>query len=85
MTASEIENIAHQAARQAVAETLLTLGIDVSSPGAIQEVQKDMAHVRLWRQSVDTVRKQSLIAAVGIIVSGIAGAVWLAFTLKTGH
>lgn len=83
LSSSEIQHIASETAKAAVRETLLAMGVDVSDPKSIQEMQKDMAHVRLWRQSVDTVRRQSLIAAVGILVSFIAGAIWLA--LKGVH
>lgn len=77
LTSSEIQHIASETAKAAVRETLLAMGVDVSNPEAVQEMQKDMAHVRLWRQSVDTVRRQSLIAAVGILVSGAAGGLWM--------
>jgi hypothetical protein len=61
---------------EAVAETLLQLGIDASDP---VEMQKDMAHLRSWRESVATVKQQSLVTAVGIVVAGILGLLWLAF------
>ncbi len=85
LTSSEIEHIAAESAKAAVRETLLVMGVDVSDPKSIQEMQRDFAHVRVWRQSVDTVKRQSLIAAVGILVSGIAGAIWMAISFKTGH
>jgi hypothetical protein len=84
LNSSEIERIASAAATAAVEKTLLAMGVDVSKPEAIQEMQRDFAHVRIWRQSVDTVRRQSLVAAVGILLSGIAGAVWMAISFK-GH
>jgi hypothetical protein len=61
---------------EAVAETLLQLGIDASDP---VEMQKDMAHLRSWRESVATVKQQSLVTAVGIVVAGILGLLYLAF------
>lgn len=78
LSSSEIQHIANETAKAAVRDTLLAMGVDVSDPKSIQEMQKDMAHVRLWRQSVDTVRRQTLIAAVGILVSFVAGGIWLA-------
>lgn len=77
LTSSEIEHIASASAKAAVRETLLTMGVDTSDPKAMQEMQRDFAHVRIWRQSVDTVRKQTLIAAVTVIVSGIAAAIYM--------
>lgn len=42
------------------------------------EVQKDMQHLRAWRESVATVKRQSLMTAIGIITAGLLGLVWLA-------
>lgn len=72
MTENEVKKIV----AEAVAETLLTLGIDTSDPVALQ---KDMAHLRSWRESIATVKKQSLVTAVGIIVAGVLGLIYLAF------
>lgn len=60
---------------EAVAETLLKLGIDASDP---VELQKDMAHLREWRESVGTIRRQSLVTAIGIVTVGILGLIWAA-------
>ncbi len=78
LTAPEVQQIATESARAAVREMLLTMGVDASDDKALVEMQKDFAHVRLWRQSVDTVRRQTFIVAVGVVVSGIAGAILLA-------
>lgn len=84
LSSSEIQHIANETAKAAVRDTLLAMGVDVSDPKSIQEMQYDMAHVRRWRKSVETVQRQSLIAAIGIIVSGIAGAIWMAISFR-GH
>lgn len=84
MTEAEIKNVASEAATAAVNDLLLKMGVDVSKPDALIEMQADFAHTRKWRKSVETVQRQSLIAAVGVIVSGIAGAIWMAISLK-GH
>lgn len=44
-----IDRAALRASRAAVRETLLTLGIDASSPDAIREAQQDFAFVRKLR------------------------------------
>jgi hypothetical protein len=64
-----------------VEETLLKLGIDVDDP---LEFQADMQHLRSWRQSVNTVKKQSLLTAVGIITAGICGLIWMAIRGSNG-
>jgi hypothetical protein len=84
LSSSEIQHIANETAKAAVRDTLLAMGVDVSDPKSIQEMQYDMAHVRRWRKSVETVQRQSLITALGIVVSGIAGAIWMAISMK-GH
>jgi hypothetical protein len=72
MTEHELKKIV----AEAVSETLLQLGIDATDP---VEMQKDMAHLRAWRESVATVKQQSLVTAVGILVAGALGLLWLAF------
>lgn len=71
MTETELKKIV----AEAVAETLLKLGIDASDP---IELQKDMQHLREWRESVATVKRQSLITAIGILTVGILGLIWAA-------
>jgi hypothetical protein len=62
--------------RQAVTETLITLGIDAARP---IEVQKDMAHLRASRKGSETTRILAKKAAVPIIVAGLTAAVWAGF------
>lgn len=59
---------------ETVAETLLKLGIDATDP---IELQKDMQHLRAWRESVATVKRQGMITAVGIIIAGVLGLIWV--------
>ena len=63
--------------RQAVTETLITLGIDAANP---IEVQKDMAHLRASRKGSETTRILAKKAAVPIIVAGLIAAVWAGFS-----
>lgn len=86
---SQIEQIASEAARKAVKETLLTLGIDADNPIAAQkdmvilrevgelvmdsEFRKDMEHLRTWRLSVNSVKSKGLLTIVGLIVTGAIG------------
>lgn len=60
---------------EAVTETLTRMGIDAEEP---IEVQRDFQHLRAWRQSIETVKRQSLMTAIGVITVGILGAIWLA-------
>lgn len=60
---------------ETVAETLLKLGIDASEP---LELQADMLHLRKQRSAVETIKRQGLIAAAGVITLGILGLIWTA-------
>jgi hypothetical protein len=71
LTEAEIRKIV----AETVEETLTRLGIPAADP---IEVQKDMQHLRGWRTASETVKRQSIITAVGILTAGILGAIWLA-------
>lgn len=70
---------AKEAADEAVRQTLLTLGIDMSNP---LEMQADFRHVREWRKSVATVKKQGMMTAIAIITAGVLGLIWTAIQTK---
>lgn len=70
-----VDDVAAKAAKEAVKEIFLTLGIRTDDA---LEVQKDMQHLRAWRESVATVKKQSLLTAIGIITVGVIGLLWTA-------
>lgn len=60
---------------EAVIETLTRVGIEADDP---LEVQKDMQHLRAWRESVATVKRQGLMTAIAILTAGVLGAIWMA-------
>jgi len=75
MTSDEVKAIAREAAREATKETLASLGINPDDrPGT----QRDMAFLRSWRESSETVKRQSLITAVGVLTLGVLGLIWMA-------
>ncbi|MCX5581502.1 hypothetical protein [Kaistia terrae] len=61
--------------KASVEETLLALGIDTDEP---LEAQKDFQHLRAWRTSSETVKRQGLMTAVGILITGLLGLIYLA-------
>jgi len=71
MTEHEIRRIV----AETVEQTLTRLGVDTENP---LEFQKDLQHLRGWRESVATVKRQSLVTAVGILIAGALGLMWLA-------
>jgi 2-iminoacetate synthase ThiH len=75
MTEEDIRRVAGEAAREAVYETLKQLGVDPATPF---EMQRDFQHLRSWRQSVETVKRQGLISAVAVFVTGSLALLWLA-------
>jgi hypothetical protein len=77
MTEAEIRKVV----AETVAETLLKLGIDASDP---IELQRDMQHLRQWRESIATVKKQGIITAVGIIIAGVLGLIWISVKGNAG-
>jgi len=79
LTEAEVEQIASRAAKEAVNDLLLKMGVDVSKPDALIEMQADFAHTRKWRKSVETVQRQGLLTAVGVLVTGGLGALYMAF------
>lgn len=77
MTEAEIRKIV----AETVTETLLKLGIDASDP---IELQADMQHVRKWRTSTETIKRQSLMTAIGIVTAGVMGLIWMVVTGNKG-
>ena len=87
--AVEIRTVAEAAAKAAVEETLLKLGIDTRDPIQAQkdfmvlrevgklvmdsEFRKDMEHLRTWRVAVNDVKSKGLITVVGILITGTIG------------
>lgn len=65
---------------QVVEQTLLKLGIDVSSPERINEFQENQRAIGEWRASVQLVQRAGLMAAVGTIVTGMIAALMIGIT-----
>lgn len=71
MTENEIRKIV----AETVDQTLTRLGVDTENP---LEFQRDMSHLRAWREAGETIKRQSLMTAVGILIAGVLGLMWLA-------
>lgn len=76
---SELHEIANRAAEKAVEKMLLTLGVDVSDPDAIIRMQKDFQWLRSFRQSGETIKTKAITTVVGIFITGIIAAIYMAF------
>lgn len=60
---------------ETVKETLTRIGIEADDP---LEAQKDFQHLRSWRTSTETIKKQGIMTAVGIVTAGVLGLIWMA-------
>lgn len=84
--------------KEAVHETLTTMGFDVKEPlesqrdmAALREVrllasdpefQRDLAHLRQWRKTMENVKSKGVLGAAGLMVLGGAAAIVYAFKVK---
>ncbi|ESX17877.1 hypothetical protein X766_15890 [Mesorhizobium sp. LSJC255A00] len=68
MTEADIKRIVAESVKQ----TLTEIGVNLDEPF---EFQKDMAYLRGWRTSSDTIKRQSVLTAVGLLTAGFLGAV----------
>lgn len=75
LTESQIKEIAAEAARSAVHQTLTELGFDVEKP---LDAQADAQFLRGWRIATEEVKRHGLKAAVTVVVTGILGLIWTA-------
>jgi len=93
LSRAEVEDIAATAAKSAVRETLLTIGVDVAHPIEAQrdfavmrqigrlamdaEFRKDLEFAREWRLGMQSLRATGTRAGIGAIVAAALGALWL--------
>ena len=76
----EIHEIAKQAAHETLVQFFLSLGIDVSDPKSLIEFQKDLSQMRGWRESTETIKRKGIATAVTVVVTGLLGWAWMAFS-----
>jgi len=80
LSEDEVARIAQEAAKAAVAETFLALGLDVSTPASIIELQEYFAN---WRRSRDLSRlvaRYGITVTVGTVITGALAVLWLGLT-----
>ena len=61
-------------AMKSVATILTSFGMDEDDR---KELRADFVHLRRWRKSVEQAQGMTVKAIVAVIVSGLAGAMWL--------
>lgn len=83
ITPEQIEHIAEEVAKKTVERLLLSLGLNASDPTEVPKFQKDLAHLRSWRESTEAIQRRGLLAAVTVVVT--AGIGWVMTLLFRGH
>ena len=61
---------------EGVHETFTKLGLDHENPLAMQ---RDFRYLREWRLASEKIKTQGLMVIIGIIITGLCGALWLGF------
>ena len=84
MTRDEADDIAKRAADEAVKRAFLVIGVDMSDTASIIRMQANLQHLDKWKRSVDQVERVGWTTIVGILVSGILGALWLGIKVMLG-
>lgn len=75
----DMEGIAEEVAERVVNRLLLAMGVNAADPEELVKFQKDFAHLRGWRESIELVKRRGLAAAVGFIVTGALGYILFLF------
>lgn len=65
-------------------ERLSAMGVDWKSPEGIRDFIEDQMYLRNLRTTSERIHKVGLATIVGIVVTAIAGALWLGFQLLLG-
>lgn len=79
MSGGDFEKIAKMTAKETVTETFLMLGMDVSTPAAVQSAQNQFATLRNIHYSMRHVRNVIVAGVLGAMVSGGLYAFWTGF------
>lgn len=99
-TKALMREIAKDAAKEAVSQTLVSLGIDTENPIEVQkdlaslrelrrifgdgDMQSDLAHLRAWRIRMEKVEEKGVLMFVTIGIAAVLGMLWLGFRTKLG-
>jgi hypothetical protein len=82
MNAGDMEKLARMVAKETVAETFLMLGVNISTPEAVQSTQNQFATLRNIHYSMRQVRNVIIAGVLGLLVSGAGWAFWAGFKVS---
>jgi hypothetical protein len=93
---AELDEVVARAAKSAVRETLMAIGVDTGNPILAQETfatlrtiartftdpefQADLSHTRMWRKTVNTLRQHAATILLGTALT--AAIAWMATGMK---
>ena len=83
MDKESIREIAEMAAKTTVNEMFLNFGINIADPNEIPKFQRDLAHLRGWRESTESLKQNGLKAAVSFLVTAALG--WALYWISQWH
>jgi len=85
MDRDSIHEIAETVAKKTIRELFLNLGINTDDPSEMPKFQKDLAHLRNWRESTEAIKQRGMMTAITFLVTATLG--WLIFgaTWPHGH
>lgn len=63
--------------KEALNDHFTTVGVDVKEPLAMQ---RDMAHLRAWRQNMEKITSKSVLTVVAVAVAGLCALLWTTLT-----
>lgn len=70
----ELKDAIREAIKDEVGFILTSFGINDDDR---KELRQDLAHLRKWRKSVETIERTGLVTAITVITTGVLGALWL--------
>ena len=71
-------------ARELISEGVKQALTEVGLGGDPLEMQRDMAHLRKWRTSIDAAQSTSFKVIVATLISGFLGIIWLGVSTFLG-
>lgn len=79
-----LQRMEHAIVDRAVSASLAAWGIDATDKDELKELKLDQTHNRKWRKSVERASTVTLTTAIGVLVSGFLGMMYIGFLKMTG-
>jgi hypothetical protein len=71
----QIQLIAEAASEKTVNKIFTALGVNINDPNEFPKIQRDFAHLRLWRENTEAIQRRGILTIVTVLVT--AGLGWL--------